>query len=108
MLKFLSSHRGLTYVSPTPVARRLGCASLTTIAAHRHELFDEYTRRQFAAKAPGIENPFGTEEALLKFADFDVFKKVGPPSSIPPLLATLAKPCHLTYPPLYRFVSFTR
>ncbi|KLU87543.1 hypothetical protein MAPG_06542 [Magnaporthiopsis poae ATCC 64411] len=53
MLKFLSSHRGLT-----------------------HELFDEYTRRQFAAKAPGIDNPFGTEEALLKFAEFDVFKKI--------------------------------
>ncbi|EJT81319.1 hypothetical protein GGTG_01302 [Gaeumannomyces tritici R3-111a-1] len=53
MLKFLSSHRGLT-----------------------HDIFDEYTRRQFAAKAPGIENPFGTEDALLKFADFDVFQKI--------------------------------
>lgn len=43
---------------------------------HRHELFDEYTRRQFLAKAPA-KNPFGTEEQPLKFADFDVFTKVG-------------------------------
>ncbi|KAK1757591.1 reticulocyte-binding protein 2 a [Echria macrotheca] len=52
LLKFLSSHRGLT-----------------------HELFDEYTRRQFLAKAPE-KNPFGTEEAPAKFADFDVFMKI--------------------------------
>ncbi|KAK0656047.1 hypothetical protein B0T16DRAFT_364962 [Cercophora newfieldiana] len=51
-LKFISSHRGLT-----------------------HDLFDEYTRRQFLAKAPE-KNPFGTEEAPLKFADFDVFTKI--------------------------------
>jgi hypothetical protein len=43
---------------------------------HRHELFDEYTRRQFLAKAPE-KNPFGTEDAPAKFADFDVFTKVG-------------------------------
>lgn len=53
MLKFLSSHRGLTL-----------------------ELFDEYSRRQFTSKAPDIENPFGNDEVALKFADFDVFKKV--------------------------------
>ncbi|KAL1843142.1 hypothetical protein VTJ49DRAFT_2892 [Mycothermus thermophilus] len=51
-LKFLSSHRGLT-----------------------HELFDEYTRRQFLAKAPE-KNPFGTEETAARFADFDVFTKI--------------------------------
>ncbi|KAL2269871.1 hypothetical protein VTJ83DRAFT_2055 [Remersonia thermophila] len=51
-LKFLSSHRGLT-----------------------HELFDEYTRRQFLAKAPN-KNPFGTEETAARFADFDVFTKI--------------------------------
>ncbi|KAK4165821.1 reticulocyte-binding protein 2 a [Cladorrhinum sp. PSN259] len=51
-LKFLSSHRGLT-----------------------HELFDEYTRRQFLSKAPG-KNPFGTDEIPARFADFDVFTKV--------------------------------
>ncbi|KAK3310295.1 uncharacterized protein B0T15DRAFT_498439 [Chaetomium strumarium] len=52
LLKFLSSHRGLT-----------------------HELFDEYTRRQFLAKAPE-KNPFGTAEMPAKFADFDVFTKI--------------------------------
>ncbi|KAL2137076.1 hypothetical protein VTI74DRAFT_9682 [Chaetomium olivicolor] len=52
LLKFLSSHRGLT-----------------------HELFDEYTRRQFLAKAPE-KNPFGTAETPARFADFDVFTKV--------------------------------
>ncbi|KAL2263351.1 hypothetical protein VTK26DRAFT_7147 [Humicola hyalothermophila] len=51
-LKFLSSHRGLT-----------------------HELFDEYTRRQFLSKAPE-KNPFGTEETPAKFAEFDVFTKI--------------------------------
>ncbi|KAL5868361.1 hypothetical protein ACKVWC_009125 [Pyricularia oryzae] len=53
MLKFLSSHRGLTL-----------------------ELFDEYSRRQFTSKAPEIENPFGNDEVALRFADFDVFKKI--------------------------------
>ncbi|KAK0730597.1 hypothetical protein B0H67DRAFT_41436 [Lasiosphaeris hirsuta] len=51
-LKFLSSHRGLTL-----------------------ELFDEYTRRQYLSKAPE-KNPFGTEEAPARFADFDVFTKI--------------------------------
>ncbi|KAL2020187.1 hypothetical protein VTK56DRAFT_8711 [Thermocarpiscus australiensis] len=51
-LKFLSSHRGLT-----------------------HELFDEYTRRQFLSKAPE-KNPFGTAETPARFADFDVFTKI--------------------------------
>ncbi|KAG7292293.1 hypothetical protein NEMBOFW57_002328 [Staphylotrichum longicolle] len=52
LLKFLSSHRGLT-----------------------HELFDEYTRRQFLSKAPE-KNPFGTAETPAKFAHFDVFTKI--------------------------------
>jgi hypothetical protein len=68
-LKFLSSHRGLTYVF---------CASPRfdiLLTQHSHELFDEYTRRQFLAKAPE-KNPFGTEETPARFADFDVFKKV--------------------------------
>ncbi|KAK4158206.1 hypothetical protein C8A00DRAFT_39583 [Chaetomidium leptoderma] len=51
LLKFLSSHRGLT-----------------------RELFDEYTRRQFLSKAPE-KNPFGTAETPAKFAHFDVFTK---------------------------------
>lgn len=53
MLKYLSSHRGLT-----------------------HDLFDEYSRRQFLAKAPA-HNPFGpADEPPLRFADLDVFTKV--------------------------------
>jgi hypothetical protein len=41
----------------------------------RPEIFDEYTRRQFVAKAPA-QNPFGEDEAPNKFADFDVFTKI--------------------------------
>ncbi|KAI0009099.1 hypothetical protein F4779DRAFT_402531 [Xylariaceae sp. FL0662B] len=52
LLKFVSSHRGLT-----------------------PELFDEYTRRQYVAKAPHL-NPFGTAEVPAKFDDFDVFTKI--------------------------------
>ncbi|MCJ1436290.1 hypothetical protein MMC27_005668 [Xylographa pallens] len=52
LLKFVSSHRGLT-----------------------PELFDEYTRRQYSAKAPS-RNPFGTEEVPNKFAELDVFTKL--------------------------------
>jgi hypothetical protein len=53
LLKYLSSHRGLT-----------------------PDLFDEYTRRQYVSKVPEMENPFGTEESPARFADFDVFKKI--------------------------------
>ncbi|GAM86473.1 hypothetical protein ANO11243_044870 [Dothideomycetidae sp. 11243] len=52
LLKYVSSHRGLT-----------------------PEIFDEYTRRQYLAKAP-LRNPFGEEEEPNHFADFDVFTKV--------------------------------
>lgn len=41
----------------------------------RLEIFDEYTRRQYQAKAPR-RNPFGDEEEPEKFADFDVFTKI--------------------------------
>ncbi|KAF2761828.1 hypothetical protein EJ05DRAFT_186119 [Pseudovirgaria hyperparasitica] len=52
LLKYVSSHKGLTI-----------------------EIFDEYTRRQYIAKAPS-RNPFGTEEEPKKFAEFDVFTKI--------------------------------
>lgn len=42
---------------------------------NRPDLFDEYTRRQYVAKAPE-RNPFGTEETPNKFADFEVFTKI--------------------------------
>lgn len=41
----------------------------------RPDIFDEYTRRQYIAKAPA-RNPFGDEEEPLKFNDFDVFTKI--------------------------------
>jgi hypothetical protein len=53
MLKFLSSHRGLT-----------------------HDLFDDYSRRQFLAKTPD-KNPFGpADEPPLHFMEFDIYTKI--------------------------------
>ncbi|KAI1419280.1 hypothetical protein F5Y12DRAFT_778921 [Xylaria sp. FL1777] len=52
LLRFVSSHRGLT-----------------------HDLFDEYTRRQYVAKAPD-RNPFGTGEPPARFNDFDALLKI--------------------------------
>lgn len=45
------------------------------LTCRRHELFDEYTRRQYLARTPE-KNPFGTEEIAAKFTDFDVLTKV--------------------------------
>lgn len=39
------------------------------------DIFDEYTRRQYLAKAPQ-RNPFGDEEEPKRFVDFDVFQKI--------------------------------
>ncbi|KAK7511326.1 hypothetical protein IWZ03DRAFT_352932 [Phyllosticta citriasiana] len=52
LLKYVSSHKGLT-----------------------PEIFDEYTRRQYVAKAPN-RNPFGVEEEPVKFNDMDTFTKI--------------------------------
>lgn len=41
----------------------------------RPELFDEYTRRQYMAKAPQ-RSPFGTDETPKNFHDFDIFTKL--------------------------------
>ena len=41
----------------------------------RMELFDEYARRQFVARAPH-QNPFGTDETPSMFNEFDAFTKV--------------------------------
>ena len=43
--------------------------------SHSHDIFDEYTRRQYLAKAPS-RNPFGDDETPKKFKDFDVFTKL--------------------------------
>ncbi|KAI9842168.1 MAG: hypothetical protein M1838_003248 [Thelocarpon superellum] len=52
LLKFVSSHRGLT-----------------------PDLFDEYARRQYQAKAP-TRNPFGDDEVPRAFVEFDIFTKI--------------------------------
>ncbi|KAK8252217.1 hypothetical protein IWZ00DRAFT_265409 [Phyllosticta capitalensis] len=52
LLKYVSSHKGLT-----------------------PEIFDEYARRQYVAKAPQ-RNPFGVEEEPIKFNDMDTFTKI--------------------------------
>lgn len=54
-------------------------SSSTDLPLYSHELFDEYTRRQFAAKMPNKKNPFGNNEVAARFADFDLFKKVRRP-----------------------------
>jgi hypothetical protein len=50
-----------------------------TFGLHSHsrrpDIFDEYTRRQFVAKAP-TRNPFGIDEEPHKFDTFDVFTKL--------------------------------
>ncbi|KAH0424794.1 PHD-finger domain-containing protein [Colletotrichum camelliae] len=57
-----------------PVLQVIGLALLKFISSHRgltHELFDEYTRRQYLARAPE-KNPFGSDEVAARFADFDI------------------------------------
>lgn len=58
--------------------QEIGLALLKFVSSHRGlipEIFDEYTRRQYVAKAPE-RNPFGTEEEPAHFKDFDVFTKI--------------------------------
>ena len=43
---------------------------------NRFDNFDEYTRRQYNAKAPHLPNPFGYDEVPNKFSDFDIFLKL--------------------------------
>jgi hypothetical protein len=50
-------------------------APFCALTITRPDIFDEYTRRQFVAKAPA-RNPFGEEEEPNKFADFDVYTKI--------------------------------
>lgn len=71
LLKFVSSHRGLTSVYAAP-------SFFLLLTVQSPEIFDEYTRRQYVAKAP-LRNPFGTDEEPKKFLDFDIFMKVTVP-----------------------------
>ncbi|KAF1972978.1 hypothetical protein BU23DRAFT_466568 [Bimuria novae-zelandiae CBS 107.79] len=63
---------------PSAMLAAIGLALLKHVSSHKGltpEIFDEYTRRQFVAKAPA-RNPFGTDETPNKFDDFDVFTKI--------------------------------
>ncbi|ORY62290.1 uncharacterized protein BCR38DRAFT_410722 [Pseudomassariella vexata] len=62
----------------SPVLVEVGLALLKWVSSHRGltpDLFDEYTRRQYVAKKPD-HNPFGTDEEPARFHDFDVFTKI--------------------------------
>ena len=43
--------------------------------AHRHEIFEEYTRRQYLKHHPEL-NPFGDEEEPTKFNSLDTVTKI--------------------------------
>ncbi|KAL8688663.1 MAG: hypothetical protein Q9218_005481 [Villophora microphyllina] len=63
---------------PSEKLAEIGLALLKCVSSHRGltpAIFDEYTRRQYVAKAPD-HNPFGIDETPNKFADFDVFTKL--------------------------------
>ncbi|KAL8667454.1 MAG: hypothetical protein Q9202_000670 [Teloschistes flavicans] len=65
-------------VGPSEKLTEIGLALLKCVSSHRGltpALFDEYTRRQYVAKAPE-RNPFGIDETPKKFDDFDVFTKL--------------------------------
>ncbi|KAF1814256.1 hypothetical protein P152DRAFT_456485 [Eremomyces bilateralis CBS 781.70] len=56
----------------------IGLALLKNVSSHKGltpEIFDEYTRRQYLAKAPE-RNPFGDEEEPNSFAAFDLFQQL--------------------------------
>ncbi|KAK5134145.1 hypothetical protein LTR08_006920 [Meristemomyces frigidus] len=67
-------------IKPTPSERlsRIGLALLKYVSSHRGltpDIFDEYTRRQYEAKAPS-RNPYGDSEEPTKFADMDIFTRI--------------------------------
>lgn len=69
----------------------------SSLTVYRPEIFDEYTRRQYVAKAPN-RNPFGVEEEPARFEDFNVFTKVQPPTVL-----SVEYPSHNSYS---RFESY--
>ncbi|KAL1604671.1 hypothetical protein SLS59_003866 [Nothophoma quercina] len=63
---------------PSEKLASIGLALLKHVSSHKGltpAIFDEYTRRQFVAKAPE-RNPFGEDEEPNKFDNFDVFTKI--------------------------------
>ncbi|WPG99813.1 Cat eye syndrome critical region protein 2 [Acrodontium crateriforme] len=67
-------------LTPTPSERlaAIGLSFLKYVSSHRGltlEIFDEYTRRQYLAKAPAL-NPFGEEEEPIKFNEMDIYTRI--------------------------------
>lgn len=50
-------------------------SSQSTLTSSSLDIFDEYARRQYVAKAPQ-RNPFGIDEEPKKFNDMDTFAKI--------------------------------
>lgn len=62
----------------SPVLQSIGLALLKYVSSHRGltpEIFDEYTRRQYMAKAPQ-RNPFGVEDVPVSFSEFYIFTQI--------------------------------
>lgn len=70
LLKWISSHRGLSFVHFLQL-----CPVWVLMSSNSFENWDEYARRQYIAKAPH-SNPYGTEEQPRAFRKFDVFTKI--------------------------------
>ncbi|EGP91599.1 uncharacterized protein MYCGRDRAFT_33646, partial [Zymoseptoria tritici IPO323] len=67
-------------LKPTPSERlaQIGLQFLKYVSSHRGltpEIFDEYTRRQYVAKAPQ-RNPFGEDEDSIKFNDMSIYTRI--------------------------------
>ncbi|EME49128.1 hypothetical protein DOTSEDRAFT_49448 [Dothistroma septosporum NZE10] len=63
---------------PSEKLARIGLQLLKYVSSHRGltpDIFDEYTRRQYIAKAPH-RNPFGDDEDPVKFNDLDVYTRI--------------------------------
>ncbi|KAF2266879.1 hypothetical protein CC78DRAFT_552246 [Lojkania enalia] len=63
---------------PSEKLTQIGLALLKHVSSHKGltlDIFDEFARRQYVAKAPD-RNPFGTDEIPNKFNHFDVFTKI--------------------------------
>ncbi|QIX02067.1 hypothetical protein AMS68_007584 [Peltaster fructicola] len=64
--------------TPSDVLAAIGLALLKYVSSHRGltpSIFSEYTRRQYLAKLPS-QNPFGDEEEPIPFNDLDVFARI--------------------------------
>ncbi|KAK3070955.1 hypothetical protein LTR53_009515 [Teratosphaeriaceae sp. CCFEE 6253] len=63
---------------PSAKLARIGLQLLKYVSSHRGltpDIFDEYTRRQYVAKAP-LRNPFGEDEKPTPFASMDIFTRI--------------------------------